>query len=104
MAKSEIEKINKGDLIYLRFKFSDSKGILKPMLKSDIKIDRILNGKLLGFGNGCSYSKRGYITDINNTFYGEATAVIQPTYEGDVIVEASSKYGNSTTKIELGEN
>lgn len=104
IAKSEIEKINKGDLIYLRFKFSDSKGILKPMLKSDIKIDRILNGKLLGFGNGCSYSKRGYITDINNTFYGEATAVIQPTYEGDVIVEASSKYGNSTTKIELGEN
>lgn len=102
-AISEIETYKNGDLIYLRLKFTDEKGILKPMIREDIKIESVEHGKLMGFGNGCSYSKRGYITDINDTFYGEALAVIQPDNVGDVVIKASSPYGNTETVVKLGE-
>ena len=98
-AKSEISSFKKGDLIYLRFSFTDKNGIYKPTIKENIKIDKIINGELLGFGNGCSYSEKGYITNECETFYGEAVAVIKPTSNQDVTIEASSKYGKTISII-----
>lgn len=98
-AKSEISSFKKGDLIYLRFSFTDKNGIYKPTIKENIKIDKIINGELLGFGNGCSYSEKGYITNECETFYGEAVAVIKPTSNQDVTIEASSKYGKTSTLV-----
>ena len=79
--------------------FTDKNGIYKPTIKENIKNDKIINGELLGFGNGCSYSEKGYITNECETFYGEAVAVIKPTSSNDVIIEASSKYGKTISII-----
>ena len=79
--------------------FSDKDGIVKPAIKDNITITNIENGKLLGFGNGCSYSKEGYLNNTASTYYGEALAVIKPDNKGDIKVSASSKYGD--VKVEV---
>lgn len=91
---SELKEFKENDLVYVRFMFSDKNGVVKPAIKDNITIDNVENGTLLGFGNGCSYSKEGYLNNTTSTYYGEVLAIIKPDNKGDVKVNASSKYGD----------
>lgn len=46
---------------------------------------------------------QSYNTDITDTYYGEALAVVKPTGTGKIEVFAESKYGNAQTSVEVVE-
>ena len=92
-------KINKEDLSYIRFRYTDKGGVLKPLARGNIKI-QVMGGKLLGFGHACPYNADGYLNDVSDTYYGEALAIIKPESESIKIV-AESPFGNQKTTISV---
>lgn len=96
----ESKKVSLQDgLCYVRFKITDLDGTTKPLEKTEIKLS-VKNGTLLGFGNGCSFNRRGYTTNTNETYHGEALAVIKPLKAGKIIITATSSYGTCVAESE----
>ncbi len=93
---------NDGDLAYVRFRYTDENGLTKPLERADIKIS-VDGGKLLGFGSACPYYTKDYQGDVADTYYGEALAIIKPTGEGTIKVEAESDLGNGSAEITVTE-
>ena len=92
----EQETVKPGDLLYVRLRYTDEAGTIKPLARGDIRVT-VEGGKLLALGNACSYNERGYLTDTTDTYYGEAMAIIAP--EGDVKVKASCALGTQERTI-----
>ncbi|MDH8679864.1 glycoside hydrolase family 2 TIM barrel-domain containing protein [Fusibacter bizertensis] len=87
------------ELAYIRFKYTDEYGVLKPLARGEIKLS-VSGGNLLGFGHGCPFNKDGYLNIYSDTYYGEALAIIEPL--GTLIeVEATSKFGIGKVAIEV---
>ena len=93
----EQETVRPGDLLYVRLRYTDKSGTVKPLARSDIKVI-VEGGKLLALGNACSYNERGYLTDTTDTYYGEALAIIRP--EGNIIIRAESGYGTGEARVQ----
>ncbi len=92
----EKETVTTDDLVYLRLRYTDKNGTVKPLARGEIQI-RVKGGKLLAFGNACSYNERGYLTDRSDTYYGEALAIIKP--DSDVTVTAESPFGKGEVRV-----
>lgn len=90
--------IGQEDLCYLRIRYTDSQGEIKPLARGVVKV-AVENGVLLGLGNGCAYNPDGYLHDHTDTYYGEALAVIRPTGGGDIAVKAESPFGQAETVV-----
>lgn len=87
-------------LCYVRLKYTDLQGQVKPMARGDIQV-RVKGGKLLGLGSACPYYPRGYLSDTADTYYGEALAIIKPDGPGTVSVNAISPYGAAQAEMEV---
>ncbi|MCK9181072.1 MAG: DUF4982 domain-containing protein [Bacteroides sp.] len=98
-AVPEQKSVKEGDLIYIRYKITDSSGLTQTLDIQNVTIDSINRGKLLAFGNGCAYNKEGYLNRTSKTYLGECLAVIKPDGSGNVEVNASSIYGKKKTLI-----
>lgn len=98
----ELETVTVEDLCYVRIRYTDDKGEIKPLARGAVKVE-VENGTLLGLGNGCAYNKDGYLNDYTDTYYGEALAVIRPSGEGDVCVKADSPFGPAQAVVKLGK-
>lgn len=85
-------------LAYVRLKYTDESGEVKPLARGDIKVT-VKGGTLLGLGSACPFYTKGYLSDIADTYYGEALAVVRPDGEGKITVKAKSKYGEAETEI-----
>lgn len=95
----ETNSVPSNALCYLHIRLTDDNGMVKPSLKSEVSIT-VKGGRLLGLGNGCSYNKRGYLTDMTDTYYGQALAIIKPDLTSKkIVVNAKSKYGTNTVEI-----
>lgn len=99
-AEAENAKLTQADLAYIRVRFTDLDGETKPLLRGELSIE-VKNGKLLGFGNGCSFNARGYLTDKTDTYFGEALAVVQPVKVGKIDVKVSCEDKVATTSVEI---
>ena len=88
----EVETIQPDQLLYVRLRYTDDQGMVKPALRGEIHVS-VIGGQLLALGNACSYNERGYLTDTTDTYYGEALAIIRP--EGDVTLTAQSPFGKA---------
>lgn len=75
----------KGRLCWVRLRYTDEKGVTKPMERGSIKVT-VTGGKLLGLGSACPFYPESYLDPVTDTYYGEALAVILP--EGDMTVAA----------------
>jgi beta-galactosidase len=95
----EQETLTGEGLCYVRFRYTDREGILKPLAQGEI-IVTVKGGVLLGFGNACPYNERGYLTNTSNVYYGEAIAIIKPDGNGAVTVDAISPFGNACARME----
>jgi beta-galactosidase len=97
----EMEEIRRdGDLCYVRMRYTDKKGTLKPMARGKIKLD-VTGGTILAIGSACPYYPDGYQGDEADTYYGEALAVIRPD-EVDVIrIQATSPFGDAETEVRV---
>ncbi len=89
----EKASLNRDDLLYLRLRYTDEAGTVKPLARGEIRL-QVDGGALLAFGNACSHCAKGYLTDASDTYYGEALAIVRP--EGrTVTVRAESPYGSA---------
>jgi beta-galactosidase len=88
------------DLCYVRFRFTDKDGILKPMVREKLKIS-VEGGKLLAFGSACPFYPDSYLTDVSDTYYGEALAVIKPGIGDKVVIKASGKTITGMAEVEV---
>jgi beta-galactosidase len=75
-------------LSFVRIKYTDGRGILKPLERNVIQIS-VTNGVLLGLGNACPYHETGYLTDKTDTYYGEALAVLKAKKHGTVKISVT---------------
>jgi beta-galactosidase len=88
------------DLCYIRYRYTDKNRTLKPLARGEIKL-HITGGKLLGFGSACPYYPKSYQSDIADTYYGEALAIVKPEGSEEITICAVSAYGNCITKVKV---
>ncbi|MDD3796803.1 MAG: glycoside hydrolase family 2 TIM barrel-domain containing protein [Lachnospiraceae bacterium] len=94
--------VKKDDLCYIRLRYTDKKGIVKPLERGDITVEAE-GGTLLGLGSACPYYPQGYLGHTADTYYGEALAVVRPDGAGKVVLKADSKYGSCTAQVKVEE-
>ncbi len=94
----EKNSVRPGGLCFVRIRYTDEKGIVKPMERHFVKVE-VSGGKLLGLGNGCPYNPAGYLCDITDTYYGEALAIIQAREERIITITATD--GTLTASSEI---
>ncbi len=98
----ERKKVSEEDLVYIRMKYTDQNGEVKPMARGDIRV-AVEGGKILGIGSACPYYERGYQGDTADTYYGEAMVIIRPETSGKMMVKAESPYGNAQECVEVSQ-
>ncbi len=86
------------DLAYVRFRYTDAAGEVKPMTRGEITLS-VENGTLIGFGSACPYYTKNYQGNVADTYYGEALAIIRPDGEGVMKLHAESPFGAADTEI-----
>ena len=96
----EQEKIHAGGLGFIQLRYTDLKGIWKPMEKHHVKVT-VENGTLEGLGNACSYNEDGYWKNNTKTYYGEALAVIRAGQTGRVKVTVTDKNGEYSLELPI---
>lgn len=92
-AKPECDRLEKGDLWYVRLQYTDKNGTLKPLARAKVRVE-VEGGELLALGNGCPYNEEGYLKGSTDTYYGEALAIVKPTC-GTVKLRAESGFGTA---------
>ena len=91
--------ISPDDLAFVRLRYTDAAGERKPLARGDIQVS-VEGGTLLALGSACPYNERGYLTDVTDTYYGEALAIVKP--EGNEIrLKASSPYGTCEATVSV---
>ena len=91
----EKTQISADGLCYVRAMYTDAKGTVKVTKRGDITI-KVEGGQLMGFGSGCPYNKRGFLTDVSDTYYGETLAVIKPASDAVSIEVSDGTYSAKT--------
>lgn len=85
-------------LCYIRLKYTDKNGTVKPLARGEIRVS-VKGGTLLGTGSACPYYPGSYLDGVTDTYYGEAIAIVRPDGSGAVLVTAESPYGSASTEI-----
>lgn len=68
--------VKKGGLAFVRLKFTDGAGTVKPLVRRKLRV-RVEGGELLALGCASPYNEIGYTADETDTYYGEAMAVVR---------------------------
>ena len=96
----EQNSVGTDDLLYIRMKYTDDKGTVKPLARGDIKV-KAEGGKILGIGSACPYYEKSYLGDTADTNYGEAMVIIRPEKGEKIRVNAESRYGKAQTEVRI---
>ncbi len=72
----EKEHVSDGEVCFVRLRFTDGNGIVKPLVHQDITVN-VEGGQLLALGSASPFSEKGYMGNTTNSYYGEAMAVIR---------------------------
>lgn len=98
----EEKAVTQGGLCYVRIRYTDAAGIIKPLVRGRVHV-RVENGMLLGLGHACAYNQESYLSDSTDTYYGEALAIIRPVGNAPVHVTADSPHGSAAVSIAIQE-
>ena len=95
----EKDVVKEGEIVFIKIRYSDEEGVVKPLEKGDIFFE-VENGELLAAGNACPYNSEGFCSDHTTTYYGEALAVVKAT-GGDIrfIARDGRLEGNAEIKV-----
>lgn len=99
-AVPEEKKTKPGRLCYIRIRYTDRAGELKPMERGMVNIT-VSGGKLLAAGSACPFHPGSYLTPETDTYYGEALAVVEAGESGAVEVSISDGERSDTVKIPI---
>ncbi len=86
--RPEERSVPAGKLAFVRLDFTDNAGEIKPLERADVKVE-VENGELVALGNACPYNPRGYASDVTDTYYGSALAVVRVGEKGSTVVKAT---------------
>ena len=98
----EQAQVTAGGLCYIRLRYTDEKGSLKPLARGEIHV-AVKGGELLALGSACPYNERGYLTDTTDTYYGQALAIVRADGTGTITVRADSPYGSAQASVPCRE-
>jgi beta-galactosidase len=94
-------KVHKGEVCFVALKYTDEKGIVKPLERGILGV-QVQGGELLALGNACPFNSMGYNSDKTDTYYGQAMAVVRAT--GDrVVITATDDVLKAQASIEVGD-
>ena len=99
-AVPEEKKTKPGRLCYIRIRYTDRAGELKPMERGMVNIT-VSGGKLLAAGSACPFHPGSYLTPETDTYYGEALVVVEAGESGAVEVAISDGERSDTVKIPI---
>ncbi len=99
-AVPEEKKVVHGSLAYIRIRYTDKVGQVKPMERGKVQIS-VTGGTLLAAGSACPFHPDSYLTPETDTYYGEALTVIQAGDSGTVEVTISDGKLSDTVKIPI---
>lgn len=85
-------------LQFIRIEYTDNNGVFKPLARGRVNL-KVEGAELLALGHACPFNGDGYLNDYTDTYYGRALAVIRCTKPGEVMVSASSPYGDDEVKF-----
>ena len=88
----------KGKLCWVRLRYTDENGIVKPMERGNIKVN-VTGGKLLGLGSACPFYPESYLDPTTDTYYGEALAVVLA--EGDMTITADDGAHRAEIRLDV---
>ena len=96
-AGPEQSSVQAGHLCYIRLRYTDEKGITKPLARGNIKVE-VDGGTLVGLGNACPYHERSYLDCVADTYYGEALAIVRAGEGNSLTLTADdSMYSTAVT-------
>lgn len=99
-AEPEETSTEQGRLSFIRFRYTDAGGTVKPLERGILKV-QVENGELLGLGNGCPYNELGYCGTETDTYFGEALAVVKADGNGPVKIRVSDGKLEGAAEIPL---
>ncbi len=99
-AVPEEKKVAHGSLAYIRIRYTDKVGQVKPMERGKVQIS-VTGGTLLAAGSACPFHPDSYLTPETDTYYGEALTVIRAGDSGTVEVTISDGKLSDTVKIPI---
>lgn len=85
---AEEPTVKPGHLCYIRLRYTDEKGITKPLARGNIQV-QVRGGTLVGLGSACPFNKHSYLDSETDTYYGEALAIVRMG-DGDAMTIAAS--------------
>ena len=86
----EKTEVKTGEVCFVRLRFTDKDGNVKPLEHREISVD-VEGGELLSLGNACPFNLRGYLGSTTDTYYGEAMAVVKAGEKGFKIKATDGK-------------
>lgn len=98
----EEEKVRPNHLCYVRLRWTDDRGNLKPLVRDPVRIE-VEGGTLEALGNACPYNERGYLTQETEPYYGEALAIVRAGESGAVTIRAEGANCQAQATIAIRE-
>ncbi len=92
----EEERVRRGHLAFVRLRYTDEQGLVKPTERGIITLS-VTGGKLRAAGSACPYYELSYLDSKCDTYYGEALAIVEVTE--DTVLKARSPYGAAEVRI-----
>ena len=79
-----------GEVCFFRIKYTDEKGIVKPLERGIVDVT-VMGGELLAVGCACPYNEIGFSSGRTDTYYGEALAVVRATSKSMTVTATDGK-------------
>ncbi len=86
-AVPEEKSVKAGHLSFIRLKFTDKNGVIKPMERGILNVS-VEGGELVGLGSACPFYELSYLDTKCDTYYGEALAIVRAGGKGEVKLSA----------------
>ena len=99
-AEPEEAVLRPGQLCYIRLRYTDQNGVLKPTVREPIRV-HVTGGRLLALGNACPFNLQGYRTSQTAPYWGEAMAIVEAGTEGCVTLQADSAVGSAVAAVQV---
>lgn len=99
-AEPEETSLRPGQLCYIRLRYADAAGVLKPLVNDPIHV-QVQGGKLLALGNACPFNLQGYLTSETAPYWGEALAIVAAGDDGCVTLTARGGSTGTTVSIPI---
>ena len=87
-AVPEEKSVKAGHLSFIRLKYTDENGEVKPMERGIIDVS-VEGGKLLGLGSACPFYELNYLGTKTDTYYGESLAIVEAGETGTIKLTAT---------------